>query len=81
MCSNLPILAFNNINNNLLTEGAAAYFTNSDEINKYVTNVNIEKLKNNVLAMGEISKRCYRWKTVCKKHESLIDNLLSAKSN
>ncbi len=81
MCSNLPILAFNNINNNLLTEGAAAYFTNSDEINKYVTNVNIEKLKNNVLAMGEISKRCYRWKTVCKKYESLIDNLLSEKSN
>jgi len=81
MCSNLPILAFNNINNNLLTEGAAAYFTHSDEINKYITNVNLEKLKNNVLAMGEISKRCYRWKTVCKKYESLIDNLLSAKSN
>lgn len=80
MSLKLPILALNNITNNLLTEGRAAYFNNSNEINKYLSNISIEKLRNNSLAMTEISSRRYRWSTICEKYESLINDLLSLKT-
>ena len=76
MSLKLPVLAFNNTANKSLTEGNASYFLSSEEVNVYLKNTSIEKMRKNAAAMGEISSRRFKWKAIAEKYEFVIHELL-----
>ena len=77
MSLKLPVFAFNNEANHLMTDGKASYFNTSDDISSYISNMSIEKMRKNSAAMSEISSRKHKWSFISEKYETTIFNVLN----
>lgn len=77
MCLKLPVFAFNNEDNKLMTDNKASYFNTSDEISSYISHMSIEKIRKNAAAMSEISSRKHKWSFLSEKYETIIFNVLN----
>ena len=76
MSLKLPVLAVESLNNKYLTEGKAAYFKNSADVNCYLDSMNIEKLRNNALALNDIALNRFDWLQLVPKYEKILEELI-----
>ncbi len=75
MWSGLPILAFDVTFNRYTTEGAARYFTSSDELVALRRSVSREILQSNGAKHAEAARRRYSWASVCERYVEVIRGL------
>ncbi len=72
MWSGLPILAFDVTFNRYTTEGAAQYFSSSDELVALRRSVSRELLRSNGVKHAEAARRRYSWASVCARYVEVI---------
>ena len=68
----LPILAFDCVYNRYTTENKCVYWSNSDELYKYITQHEESELDNIKKTMKLIADRKYRWSIIVSKYEVLF---------
>jgi len=75
----LPVLAFHVSYNITTTENNAWYFSDSEDIQKVLSTVTTDELKQNADRMKSVADRRYTWKIIADKYSFLVHRVLSTK--
>ncbi|MBI3520552.1 MAG: glycosyltransferase [Bacteroidetes bacterium] len=75
MSLGIPVLAYESMDNKLLTEAKASYYRNADDIDHYLNTFSMERMRKNALAMYEISSRIYKWDYISMKYDAVLCNV------
>ena len=73
----LPVLAFDSLENKIITEGKASYFKNVFEIHHYLETMNMEKMRKNAFAMNTIFSKRHNWNFISKKYDAIIYDVIN----
>jgi hypothetical protein len=77
MSINMPVLAYESLDNKYLTEGKACYFRNKLDVKQYLDSLNMEIMRKNSFLMYDICSKRHKWSLISKKFEATIDNVLN----